>query len=260
MGLGIKTAVKSSLRDIASLAYKKKCPVCGKRVRNFDPLPDFYLDSAKKYNFPHSYDLGETLNYKEYSCPNCGSSDRDRLYALYIGRNTSPEKKYKLLDIAPAKALRNFLKKKENVLYRSADLYNKDVDDTGVDITNMTNYPSETFDIFICSHVLEHVVDDRKAMRELYRVLKGGGFGIAMVPIVMGLKEIDEDPGLNDIAERWRRFGQDDHLRLYSKSAFTDRLRECGFTVGEVTQKDFAEGEFLKYGLSPTSVLYIVKK
>lgn len=254
----VKSVVKRALRKGASFSYPKKCTVCGNKVKAFVPLPEYYVLSAKKYGFPYSADQGETLNYKEYSCPLCSASDRDRLYALYLQRHIDPRKQYKLLDIAPAITLRKYLKKKENVSYRSADLFSEDVDDTGVDITDMKIYENGSFDIFICSHVLEHVVDDRKAMRELKRVLKSDGFGIAMVPIVMGLEKIDEDPTVTDVAERWRRFGQDDHLRLYTKAAFTERLKESGFRVTELTVKEFGEDVFFKHGISPTSVLYIV--
>jgi SAM-dependent methyltransferase len=255
-----KKIAKSILYTLASSTYSKQCSVCGKKVKSFYPLLDYYFENARRYNYPYSADEAETLNYKEYSCPYCGAADRDRLYALYLSRTLNPQREYKLLDIAPAKSLRNYLKKSKNILYRSADLFDKDVDDTGVDLMNMKNYPKESFDIFICSHVLEHVEDDRKAMKELHRILKGDGFGIAMVPIVLSINAIDEDPGLTDVQERWRRFGQDDHVRLYSREGFKSRLKECGFTVNEITVADFGKNDFFQYGISPKSVLYIVTK
>jgi SAM-dependent methyltransferase len=255
-----KRIVKSILNTVASPAYNKQCSVCGKKVKKFIPLPDYYSDNATRYKYPYTIDEAETINDKEYTCPNCGASDRDRLYALYIEKALKPDIIYRLLDIAPGKALRSYLKQKSNISYRSADLIDKDVDDTGVDITNMKNYQDQAFDIFICSHVLEHVSDDRKAMKELHRILKKGGLGIAMVPIILTVDNIDEDPTLTDVAERWRRFGQDDHVRLYSKQGFKARLQEAGFTVNEVTRKDFGEQVFFRYGISPKSVLYIVNK
>src|SRR6188508_1256097 len=111
----------------------------------------------------------------------------------------------------------------QNITYRSADLFMQEVDDR-VDIMDMTIYPDKHFDFFVCSHMLEHVVDDRKALRELYRILKWGGQGILVVPIVLSIDEIDQDPSVTDVAERWRRFGQDDHVRLYSKQGFLRRI------------------------------------
>lgn len=260
MMLTVKKAVRMVSDAFFSAAYKKECSVCAKKVKNFEPLSSYYKNQAALYNFPFSADEAETLNYKEYTCPYCGASDRDRLYALYIQQNTNPEKQYKLLDIAPAPALRNFLKRKNNITYRSADLLQNDVDDTGVDIMNMKIYADKSFDIFICSHVLEHVESDIQAMRELNRILTDKGFGIAMVPIILTVNIIDEDPGLTDDSERWRRFGQQDHVRLYSKNGFTERLEKSGFKVNEYNIEYFGSEKFKKFGIDNKSVLYIVTK
>lgn len=89
-------------------------------------------------------------------------------------------------------------------------------------------FPSETFDVVICNHVLEHVPDDRKALSELYRVLKKGGWGSIQVPMK---DEITfEDLAITDPRERDRLFGQDDHVRQYGLD-YLDRLREAGFEV-----------------------------
>ena len=103
--------------------------------------------------------------------------------------------------------------------------------DDKVDISNMWLYDNNQFDFFICSHVLEHVPDDHKALSELHRILKPGGTGILMVPIILGLEEIDEDPFETDESERWRRFGQHDHVRVYSKEGFLKRARDAGFFI-----------------------------
>jgi SAM-dependent methyltransferase len=233
--------------------------VCDSRIQAFIPLPEQFTKTPKDYGYPYTSDQAETINPPEYSCPHCFASDRDRLYALYFKKVLKAGTKYRLLDIAPSAPLRKFLKGRSNIVYRSADLFMQDVDDTGVDIMQM-GYEDNSFDIFICSHVLEHVPDDRKAMRELRRILTPGGFGIAMVPIVLTIDKVDEDPFLEDVAERWRRFGQDDHVRIYSKQGFKDRLIDSGFKVEEVTITSFSEKEFLLYGISPKSVLYIVRK
>lgn len=258
------------LRRIAAKIYRigKKlilgpsrfCPVCGhKSDVKFFPIPTIYAEEQKKNGFPYSFDVGETLNYKEYSCPFCEASDRDRLYALFIERNIKPLKKYKLLDIAPARALQNFLKGKSNINYRSADLMMEGVDDK-IDLMDMNIYQNNSFDIFICSHVLEHVPDDRKAMMELYRVLNPTGWGIAMVPIALEVAQIDEDASVTDIGERWRRFGQDDHLRLYSKNGFVERLEQAGFKVKQHGIEYFGKRNFEKCGIDAKSILYVVGK
>jgi predicted SAM-dependent methyltransferase len=85
-------------------------------------------------------------------------------------------------------------------------------------------------DVVICNHLFEHVEDDRRAMRELYRVMRPGGWGIMMVPEDRSRATTFEDDTITDAAERTRLFGQYDHRRLYGRD-YDDRLREAGFEV-----------------------------
>ncbi len=121
-------------------------------------------------------------------------------------------------------------------------------------------YADGSIGFFICSHVLEHVADDRRALAELYRVLKPGRRGILVVPIVLTITEIDEDPTITDPAERWRRFGQDDHVRLYSKQGFLARVRDAGFVVHQLDRAFFGAETFARHGITQQSVLYVVEK
>ena len=91
---------------------------------------------------------------------------------------------FDLLDIAPNSSLKKFLLGLPGIRYQSADKYMEGVD-LVVDIQDMGEVPSNAYDVFICSHVLEHVDDDKKALSELFRILKPGGFGILMVPIIL---------------------------------------------------------------------------
>ncbi|OWK43957.1 Glycosyltransferase [Fimbriiglobus ruber] len=170
----------------------------------------------------------------------------------------------KVVDFAPMASLSAFVRRATNgrtplVVYRTADLLAPGVDDT-VDLMDLKVYCDATVDFVICSHVLEHVTDDRRAIRELFRILKDGGQGIVLVPIVLGLEQIDEDPTVTDPTERWRRFGQDDHIRLYSKAGFVGRLREGGLTVRELGAHDLGLEKFALHGITQQSVLYIVEK
>ena len=97
-------------------------------------------------------------------------------------------------------------------------------------------------------------------MRELRRILKREGQGILVVPIVLTLDQIDEDPSVTDVSERWRRFGQDDHVRLYSKQGFLSRVQEAGLKVNQLGRDHFGNGAFTKHGITDRSVLYIVEK
>jgi len=238
------------------------CPVCDKNISSFNPIPATFLQNWQDHKFEYNPLHFETLNIANYSCPFCGASDRDRLYAIYINgyiKNVSKEDKLKLLDIAPVQSLSKWLQRKIEFDYRSADLSNPMVVDK-VDIMDMDIYKDETFDFVLCSHVLEHVNGDVKAMKELHRVLKQGGTGILMAPIHLDLKKTVEDPECKDDDCRWKLFGQDDHVRLYSKDDFRNRLTSVGFRVTEMTSEDFAENTFDRAGIRKDSVLYIVEK
>ena len=235
-----------------------KCPVCQEKVDAFMPLPSFYLEKNKVYDYSYTVDSVELINVEQYSCPHCGASDRDRLYALYLEKRIPQhytKDKTLLLDIAPAPSLSQFINKHESIVHKTADQLIEDVD-----ITNMPEVASDSYDVLICSHVLEHVPDNKKALAELFRVLKPGGWGIIMVPIVHTIEEIDEDPSLTDPTERRKRFGQDDHVRLYSKIGFTERVEAAGFNLKKLGVEHFGESDFKKYGITNNSVLYVVEK
>ncbi len=207
----------------------------------------------------------ETLNFENYGCPACTCSDRDRLYALFyqplFEALAASQKQVRFLDFGPSSPLRKFLKSFPNVSYRSCDLFIEDVDDFPVNIEDMHLYPDESFDFFHCSHVLEHVADDRKAMRELCRILKPGGTGVAMVPIpVWPGAAFDEDISLTDENLRIRRFLQGNHVRLYTRGIFVRRLKSAGFRIELLGQKYFSSETFHRTGIAPRAVLYVVRK
>jgi len=219
------------------------------------------MENARKYGYPYTTDDAETMNAEQYCCPHCGATDRDRLYALYFEKkiNLEPENALLLLDIGPSPALSEFIGKYKKIVHTKADSLMEHVD-ISVDITNMPEISSDSYDILICSHVLEHVSDDKKALSELYRVLKPGGWGIIMVPIILAIDQIDEDPGVTVVEERWRRFGQYDHVRLYSKAGFIKRVEAAGFKLEQLGVGYFGEADFRHYGISNKSVLYIAEK
>ena len=229
----------------------------------FFPLANLYAQTLNQAGSDLRVSDFETCNFLAYHCPHCGASDRDRLYALYLARrlagDASPQRELRLLDIAPAEALSRHIRRKRQIHYRTADLFMPNVDDR-VDVTSMDCYTNESFDVLICSHVLEHVSDDRKAMAELNRVLRPGGWGIVMVPIRLGTAEIREDPSVTTEAGRWKHFGQGDHVRLYSRAGFVQRLESAGFAVLELGEPWFEPGSFQRCGISPASVLYVVEK
>ena len=211
-----------------------------------------------KYGCPYSLDDFETLNHRRYLCPVCGSADRDRLYKLYVDRFLQPDGVRRVLEFAPSEPLSAYLRSRADLQYRTADLMMAGVDDV-VDITDMPMYADGSFDFFICSHVLEHVSDDGRALKELYRILAPGGRGIIMTPVAPE-GSFDEDPAVTDERERWRRFAQGDHVRLYDHSTLCSRIRQSRFEVSALGSCTFDDETFTRHAIALGSLLYIVHK
>ncbi|MGE3853065.1 MAG: methyltransferase domain-containing protein [Planctomycetota bacterium] len=259
----LRKFLRGSLRrlDARLPIHRLRCPVCGLGVRRFVSLTAF-IDQLCEAGFPRGrVKRLETLNVDQYQCPHCKASDRDRLMALWLAQEVpavARTRRIRLLDIAPSTPLSRRLSRARGIERRTADLMRNDVDDR-VNIMDMRCYESCSFDGFICSHVLEHVPDDKAAMRELYRVLAPDGWGIALVPIFDDIAGVDEDPAASE-SERIRRFGQHDHVRAYNRSGFVDRLTEAGFRVQLFGSESFGAHRFERFAILTTSVLYIVRK
>ena len=237
------------------------CPVCGRCSIDFLPLPDWYKEQATKHGYKY-FGQGEMTALETYSCSQCGASDRDRLYAYWIDKQIQEKnlkKGAKVMHFAPEVKLSEKLKDLNFFDYQTAD-FSMPGCDYKVDITNMPEIESENYDFFICSHVLEHVKSDDEAIRELYRILKVGGYGILMAPIIVGLKHTIEDPSKVTEADRWKYFGQNDHVRIYAHDDYIKKLEDNGFLVDQLDIKYFGERVFTLLGLKDTSILYIVRK
>ena len=121
-----------------------------------------------------------------------------------------------------------------------------------------TPFRSEIFDAIICIHVLEHIEEDREALRELYRVLKPGGWAVVSVPIRLDQKTY-EDPMIVLPEERNRAFGETAHVRFYGYDLM-DRLQECGFQVQLDRGDEVDLRTRMKYGLrDDESIFHCVK-
>jgi predicted SAM-dependent methyltransferase len=250
--------------SVGSLKEKSRffCPACRNEVDGFLPIGWSLLEKMNDHGYIFSIFQGETFDPIKYFCPRCRASDRSRLYALFFEQlfHTLPDDSvFKFIDFAPAAELRTFFRANRFIDYRTADLLAHGVDDR-VDIMNMEMYETSSVDMFLCSHVLEHVEDDGRAMRELYRILKPAGIGVVMVPIALSLESTYEDPSITTEAGRWKHFGQNDHLRIYAKKDFVKQLKDSGFLLREYTAEDFGEDAFIRHGISKRSVLYVVSK
>jgi SAM-dependent methyltransferase len=183
-------------------------------------------------------------------CPHCGARDRQRYLWLYLQCKTNLlVGRLRVLHFAPERIFEEWLGSQPNLDYVTTDLVRARAM-IKADITALP-FPDDSFDAILCSHVLEHVLDDRKAMRELYRVLRPGGWAVVLVPIDFGREETFEDSTIVAPAERELLFGQADHVRVYG-SDFSARLEEAGFTVRvEDFRRELGEAEARRYGLRP---------
>lgn len=239
------------------------CALCGKRIGRFLEMDTSYSAEAKKLGY-QTKGKPETLNRNEYSCPECYGVDRDRLYALFFRKLISDRggtlfNKTNLLNIAPSAPLQKYIDTYlGEIQCETMDLFMSGVD-YQEDIQNMVQIKDEAYDIWICSHVLEHVQNDKKALKELFRILTPSGIGLLLVPIDLGQKEIDEAYGLLE-EENIVRFGQKDHVRKYSKHGFLERVREAGFYVSELNRKYFTNKGFKENAINKEAVLYCCTK
>jgi SAM-dependent methyltransferase len=249
------------IQAFSLIGTKTYCPVCKKKNIAFYPLPELYRLNAERHSFFH-FGKGEMTALDTYSCAECGASDRERLYAFWITNELMNNRNLtsgKTIHFAPEHSLSLFIKSlKVFDDYQTADLLMGNVNHN-VDLMKLP-FPAESYNFFICSHVLEHVVDDHAAICELFRITKKGGSGILMAPIFVGVPETIEDPTITDEGERWRLFGQNDHIRLYSHNDYVARIETCGFHVKQLDETYFGASVFKMLGLKRTSILYIVTK
>ena len=191
--------------------------------------------------------------------PSTYSLERHRLLWLYLRNETSFfNDKLKVLHFAPESALMNRFKKLKNLSYDTIDL-NSPIADIKADICNLP-FLNNSYDFILCNHVLEHIIDDNKAMGELYRVLKKNGIGIFQVPMDYNRDTTYEDFSVKNIKERKKLFGQYDHVRIYGLDFF-DRLQKAGFKVEkcEYTSK-FSKEDIFKYCLPIKEIIPVCRK
>ena len=229
------------------------------------PLISFYLkgttftDPIDGKRFRKFLPYGYGVQRANALSPSTFSLERHRLLWLYLKNETdffTAQKK--VLHIAPEQCFIKLFKKQDNLEYITADLHSP-IADVKADICDLP-FETNTFDIIFCNHVLEHIEDDKKAMSELYRVLKPGGMGIFQIPQDLNREKTYEDFSITSPEERTKHFGQYDHVRVYGKDYF-DRLRNVGFTVNQVDySKTLKENLIQKYCLAKDEILPVCSK
>ncbi len=167
------------------------------------------------------------------NCPGCGCPDRARLFWLYLEREWPRffEDPAVLIEFAPIPILEKRLRMLPNLKYLSSDPYEPEAM-IRLDLRDL-DLPDESFDYVICMHVLAHIANDRKAMREMLRILRPGGVAFIMTPVDDDRAVTFEDPCIIDPREKSKIYGHSDYVRTYGRD-FTDRLRESGFDVAVV--------------------------
>lgn len=229
---------------VVGLAYKgrgRECPVCGSRYRRFMPY-------------------GYVTSREDALCPHCLALERHRMIWLWLSECSDLfESRPRLLHIAPEVSLMRHFKR----LYRGTENYiTADLESPLADMHfDVQHIPLEdcSVDVVICNHLLEHVEDDRRAMRELYRILRPGGWGIALVPEDRSLPTTFEDDSITDPKERTRIFGQYDHRRIYGRD-YDSRLAEAGFRVERIGYREqLTEAQQRLYAIGSDDLVIIHK-
>ena len=229
------------LRWIISIFYRGNtvfCPLCEKGFRKFISL--------------------ENAENPDLLCPACGSIQRKRLLWIYLKEEILVESKdLKLLHFSPGRPLAKKLKSLPNLNYITTQIGGKKADKS-YDITSIAE-KDNSYDLIICYHVLEHIAEDKKAISELYRILKPAGLALVQVPFRIG--KTLEDFSVTSPVERQKLFGQRDHVRYYGLEDFVNRLLSAGFRV---EQNQFAKklGKELteKFVLNPEERIFVCKK
>ena len=228
-----------NLRSMLYIGGNFICPCCNGHFRKF-----------------LSYGMNHRSNVQ---CPRCGSVERHRLMWLYLKNKTKFfSDNLRVLYFAPKFF---FQKKFENM--PNLDLISADIDSpiatVKMDITDIL-YKENSFNVIICNHVLEHIVDDQKAMKELFRVLKPGGWAIIQCPIDYRREITYEDKSITIPKDRERFFGQKDHVRRYGRD-FKERLKKAGFILKvDDYIRSLRDDKIRKYRLKQNEKIYFCIK
>ena len=230
-----------ALRALFFIGNKYTCPCCGWNLRAF-------THGGYSIRVRH-------LGY----CPRCNSKSRHRRWWLFLQKQTNLFTDHlRLFHVAPNYCLSRQFSRMSNIEYFGADLHNHRNIRIKMDLP-FAPIISETFDAVLCIHVLEHIPADRKAIRELYRVLKPGAWAGISVPIRMD-QITYEDQNIITPKEREKAFGETVHVRYYGYD-LVDRLEEAGFQVTMYPGKDVDKEAQQKYGLrNDENIFYCTKK
>lgn len=197
-------------------------------------------------------------------CPFCTALERTRALKLVLDAQGLPKPGSSVLHVAPEPGLSATLQRRGDLHYVMGDRFDPGYQypkgTVPLDITAIA-FPDASFDLLICSHVLEHVPDDARALAEIHRVLKPGGHAALLVPLLPGnVHETLEDPSFNTPELRFKHYGQPDHVRFYGTD-FADRLGARGFQVEAIRPyAQYGPQDVMRYGLHPDDTIFLARK
>ncbi|MFB3881397.1 MAG: methyltransferase domain-containing protein [Armatimonadota bacterium] len=242
------------------LAPRIQCPICGHQGWSFYPFGSKRVEQGPTSAVsPHSGFHGAAaaahpassaqprvnpFQWVRYDaeCPSCGSWERHRLTKMALDELGAKSWQGPLLHIAPEPHLGTVLRAISGVEYKTADLYDPGVD-YQVDIQELP-FEDSSWSYIICSHVLEHVPDDERALSELRRVLRPGGILVLCVPCIPFYERprltVALEPGslLRSLHGHYRSYGVD----------FVERVGRH-FTVEDRSAERRPVQEVLRHGL-----------
>jgi SAM-dependent methyltransferase len=186
-------------------------------------------------------------------CPQCRCATRTRVLWWFLAHRATTDGA-RILHFAPEPPLEQSLRKLGSASYVTTDFRNPRVT-VQADIQALP-FGDSSFDLVLCSHVLEHIRDDHQAMRELRRVCSAGGQVLIMVPMS------DDAATREDLSDlppkvRQQRFGEIDHLREYGRD-LVDQLRDAGFAVSPFEPAvEIGEADRVRHGLDDRQTIFI---
>jgi SAM-dependent methyltransferase len=240
---------------INKLGRQKTCYICGQNFSSFLPYQGLKDESC----FVQTLDIiGSDM--QNFSCPHCWSHDRERHLFMYLDALGLWEKlKGDVLHFAPERHLCAKIRELNPRRYIMGDLFSDDPSVEKIDVTAI-DYPDKSFDFVICNHVLEHIEDIDTALKELFRILKRGGYAILQTPYSAILENSFKDKNIHTDALRKVFYGQEDHVRVFGQDLF-NMLKAQGFTL-ELQRHQIVLAAFdcQKFGVNCREDLILVQK
>ena len=250
-----------TVRRIAYFGVAHQCYVCGSRLRTLLP---------QGYGYPVLEQLQVVGGMRKEldRCPVCHASDRDRLLKFFLDRKFFDRKEHasrsgdelRVLHVAPEKSLSLYLRARQDLAYDVGDLIpDRYYHLRGVLKLDLTSLPFDdgAYELIVANHVLEHIPDDQRAMAEINRVLAPGGVALLQVPFSLKLPKTIEGLGHETESTRICRYGQADHVRLYTMADYMQRLTQAGLAVELFWAYDHDPGAAAQLRLNPLEPVFV---